>query len=186
MPFSQDADAQIAGINQMIKSQPKMQLYFEDVRPGDLLPGLSKGPITTVHLVRWSAAMENWHKIHYDAKFAVEHDKLPGLLVNGSFKQQFIMQLLKDWAGLAGWAWKARFRFRAMDLVGSTLDVWARVRDTIRLDGYGLVDLELALRNQEGKDTTTGEGVVALPLRDGGRVPYPFIAPPIDPWQKPG
>lgn len=170
----------------MTDRQPATQVYFEDVRAGDALPSLHKGPITTVHLMRWSAAMENWHKIHYDAKFAVEYDKLPGLLVNGSFKQQFILQLLKDWAGLAGWAWKARFRFRAMDLVGSTLEVRGHVRETILLDEYGLVDIELAIANQENKGTTTGEGVVALPLRAGGRVPYPFVPPDVDPWGRAG
>src|SRR3990172_1159590 len=87
------------------ESVPGAQVCYEDVADGAELPRLRKGPLTTVHLMRWSAAMENWHKIHYDQRFAVEHDKLPGLLVNGSFKQQFIAQLLKDWAGPAGWVW---------------------------------------------------------------------------------
>ena len=88
--------------------QPLKQHYFEDVAEGFEPPRLRKGPLTTVHLMRWSAAMENWHKIHYDQQFTVEHDKLPGLLVNGSFKQQFILQYLKDFAGLEGWCWKAK------------------------------------------------------------------------------
>jgi len=67
---------------------------FEDVAIGSDIPGLEKGPLTTAHLMRWSAAMENWHKIHYDKPFAMEHDKLPGLLINGSLKQQFVMQML--------------------------------------------------------------------------------------------
>ena len=41
--------------------------YFEDVAVGLELPGLEKGPLTTAHLMRWSAAMENWHKINYPA-----------------------------------------------------------------------------------------------------------------------
>ena len=92
-------------------------LYFEDVTVGQSIPTLDKGPFTTAHLMRWSAAMENWHKIHYDERFAIEHDKLPGLLVNGSLKQQYVMQLLADWAGPGGWVWKASFQFRAMNQV---------------------------------------------------------------------
>ena len=38
--------------------------------------------------MRWSAAMENWHKIHYDLPFATGHDRLPGLLINGSLQQE--------------------------------------------------------------------------------------------------
>ena len=60
---------------------------------------MHKGPFTTAHLMRWSAAMENWHKIHYDLPFATGHDKLPGLLINGSLKQQFIAQIAEGLGG---------------------------------------------------------------------------------------
>jgi acyl dehydratase len=73
---------------------PNKQLYFEDVEVGMDVPSLTKGPMTTAHIMRWSATMENWHKIHYDTPFAVNHDKLPGVLLNGSFKQQWLAQLL--------------------------------------------------------------------------------------------
>ena len=38
------------------------QLVFEDVEIGQEVPGLEKGPLTTSHLMRWSAAMENWRQ----------------------------------------------------------------------------------------------------------------------------
>lgn len=154
-------------------------ICFEDITLGDEIPVLHKGPLTTAHLMRWSSAIENWHKIHYDLPFATGHDKLPGLLVNGSFKQQFIMQFLKDLVGPAGWVWKVHFQFRAMNLVGESLDVWGRVSGTHRTVDYGLVDLELGIRNAEGKESTPGTAVVALPYRDGPAVPYPFVAPSV-------
>jgi len=163
-------------------TQPE-QIYFEDVSEGFELPRLRKGPLTTVHLMRWSATMENFHKIHYDQQFTVEHDKLPGLLVNGSFKQQFILQHLKDFAGLQGWAWKAKFQFRAMDVVGTTLEVWAKVKRKIPLQDYGLVELDLGIQNLEGRESTPGSALVALPYRGGKAVPYPFVPPATDPWQ---
>jgi acyl dehydratase len=150
---------------------------FEDVKAGDLVPELVKGPLTTAHLMRWSSAMENWHKIHYDRTFAVEHDKLPDLLVNGSLKQQFVMQLLKDYAGPEGWIWKIKFQFRAMDTVGATLIVWARVKSKRRAVRFGLVDLELGIRNGSGVESTPGEATIALPYRDGPALPYPFVPP---------
>ena len=155
---------------------------FEDFDVGAALAVLEKGPLTTAHLMRWSAAMENWHKIHYDQRFAAEHDKLPGLLVNGSFKQQFILQFLKDWAGLEGWTWKAKFQFRAMDVVGTTLEVWGRVARKLPLDDYGLVEIELGIRNLEGRESTPGKALVALPYRGGKKIPYPFVPPAMDPW----
>ena len=152
-------------------------MFYEDVAVGSELPRLAKGPLTTAHLIRWSAAMENWHKIHYDRPFTLEHEKLPGLLINGSLKQQFMLQLLKDWVGPGGWVWKVSFQFRAMNLVEETLSVWGRVSAKRDGPGYGLVDLELGIVNGEDKESTPGKATVALPYRGGAPLPYPFVPP---------
>ena len=152
-------------------------IYYEDVSVGLEIPKLDKGPLTTAHLMRWSAAMENWHKIHYDKPFAIEHDKLPGLLINGSLKQQFIMQLLKDWAGSDGWVWKVSFQFRAMSVVGEKLQIWGRVLDKQDGPRYGLVTLELGIVNDAGMESTPGKATIVLPYRNGKPVPYPFVPP---------
>ena len=158
--------------------QSRACLCFEDVEVGFELPGLTRGPITTMHLMRWSAAMENWHRIHYDQKFSVEHDKLPGLLIAGSLKQQFIVQLLKDWVGRTGWVWKVEFQFRAMNIVDETLHAWARVTGKERAPAYGLVTLDVGIVNGKDKESTPGKATVALPYRGGQPVPYPFVPPP--------
>jgi acyl dehydratase len=152
-------------------------LYFDDVEVGQAVPVLEKGPLTTAHLMRWSSAMENWHKIHYDLPFTLEHDKLPGLLINGSLKQQFMMQLLKDWVGPGGWVWKVSFQFRAMNIAGETLQVWGRVTGKRQAGDMGLVDLEIGITNDKGTESTPGKATVALPLRGGKPLPYPFVAP---------
>jgi len=159
-------------------SRKSTQLYFEDVSVGDEPPRLEKAPLTTMHLMRWSSAIENWHRIHYDEKFSVEHDKLPGLLVNGSFKQNFIVQAMKDWAGLDGWVWKVSFQFRKMDVAGTSLWVWSRVTGKHELKDFGVVELELGIVNEESRESTPGTALIALPYR-GKRVPYPFV-PPVD------
>ena len=151
---------------------------FEGVNVGDEIAPLTKGPLGMALLMRWSAAMENWHRIHYDRTFAKEHDKLPDILINGSLKQQFIVQLLKDWAGRDGWVWKAGFQFRAMNVVDETLTIWAHVTETRDVGDYGLVELELGIRNADGAESTPGSATVALPHKDGPPVPYPFVPPP--------
>ena len=160
-----------------MSTKPAEPRYFEDVAIGEDLPEIQKGPFTTPHLMRWSSAIENWHKIHYDRDFAQQHDKLPDLLVNGSLKQNFLLQICKDWATHHGWPWKVSFQFRAMDVVGTTLFVWGKVKRKLRLPDYGLVDLELGIRNEAGKQSTPGTALVALPYRDGPAVPYPFVPP---------
>ena len=149
---------------------------FEDLSIGDEIPELVRGPLLEPHLMRWSAAIENWHRIHYDQRFTVEHEGLPGLLVNGSWKQHFLVQVVREWAEPDGWLRNISFQFRAMDVVGSTLSAWGRITDLREEDGYGVVTLEIGIRNQEGQQSTPGTATVVLPLRGGPAVPYPFPA----------
>lgn len=154
------------------------QLHFDDVAVGQALPDLVKGPVTGMHLVRWMAAMENWHRIHFDWRFATEHDGLPDVMVNGSWKQHVVAQLLKDWAGVGGWVWKIRFEYREMDLPGDQITAWGRVTGKSEVDGLGYVEVELGLKNSRGLESTRGTAVVVLPKRGGRAVPYPFKPPP--------
>ena len=90
---------------------------------------------------------------------------------------EIIMQALKDWAGPDGWVWKASFQFRAMNIAGETLWVWAKVADKREGPGYGLVDLDIGIVDDQGKESTPGKATVAVRHRDGSPVPYPFVPP---------
>jgi hydroxyacyl-ACP dehydratase HTD2-like protein with hotdog domain len=149
-------------------------LSFESVEIGQTLEPLRKGPMTTSHIMRWSSAMENWHRIHYDWRFATQHDGLPDVLVNGSWKQHVLVQLVKDRLGRGGWLWKLRFRYRAMDVAGDTIIVGAQVRRKDAIDGLGFITLQMSVTNQREVLTTTGWAIGVLPLAGGRRVPYPF------------
>lgn len=151
------------------------QRYFEDVHVGDDLPTVVKGPMSPAHIMRWSAAMENWHRIHYDYPFTTEHDHNPGLLVNGSWKQHVIAQLLDEWAGLDGWVWKMSFQYREMNIQWETLTAWGRVTRTYVRDGNGFVECEIGIRNDAGLESTPGTATVVLPMRGGKPVPYPWV-----------
>src|ERR1041384_5584392 len=94
---------------------------FEDVAVGDVVGPLVRGPMTPMHLFRWSAAIENWHRIHYDDPFAREHDGLPGLLVNGSWKQHVLVQLMREWLEPEGWLGENGFFFPPGDPPGGRL-----------------------------------------------------------------
>ena len=156
----------------------KKQIYFEDVEIGGDVTPLVKGPMTTSHIMRWSAAMENWHRIHYDYHFATQHDGLPNLLVSGSWKQQIMCQLIKDWVGEEGWMWKISFQHRAMNVPGDTLTAWGRVTNKYVKDGLGLVECEIGMKNQNDEDACPGKATAVLPLKGGRKVPYPFVPPP--------
>ena len=149
-------------------------LSIEDIAVGDELPRLVKGPITTAHLVRWAAAMENWHRIHFDWRYATEHDGLPDVVVNGSWKQHVLMQLVTDWAGEAGWLWTDR------------LPVPGDQRARRNAHGVGAGDRPRATRRVRAGDARhrphqrarrgehPGTAVTVWPTREGPPVPYPF------------
>lgn len=149
---------------------------FESVNVDDTID-LLRGPLSSMHLMRWSAAMENWHRIHFDEPFTTGHEKLPGLLINGSLKQQFIMTMLKNWAGRTGWVWRSQFQFRAMNVAGETLTAWAKVTGKRSFADFGVVDFEIGIRNEKGLESTPGTASVALPFAKGPALPYPFRPP---------
>lgn len=159
-----------------MSSKTASPLIFEDLSIGDETTPLVRGPITPSHLMRWSAAIENWHRIHYDLPFATGHDKLPGLPINGTWKQHFLVQMVRQWIGPTGWLWKIDFSFRKLDVVGSTLTAWGKVTDLSVRDGYGYVTCEIGIRNESGEQSTPGTAIAVLPLKGGKPVPYPFVA----------
>ena len=149
-------------------------IYFDDLKAGDTVPTLRRGPVSPAHIMRWSAASENWHRIHFDREYAVAHDKLPNIVINGSWKQNMLVQLLTDWVGETGWLWKIGFQFRGMNLPGETLDVWGKVASLEDHGVYGVATLEIGVRNDIENESTPGTATVVLPKRSGPAVPYPF------------
>lgn len=147
---------------------------YDEVQVGDVLCALRKGAITTTHIMRWSAAIENWHRIHYDHPFATGHDGLPGILINGSWKQHVLVQAVKDGLGVDGWLWKIKFRYKSMDIAGDALSVSVEVQDRQQVDEYGFLTLAITMRNQRDEISTVGHAIGLLPLRNGPPVPYPF------------
>lgn len=151
-----------------------MEYYFEDVEAGADIPSIAKGPMTTMHLMRWSSAIENWHRIHYDQPFASKHDGLPDVLVNGSWKQHVLAQMLKDFAGASGWVRTITFAYRGMDVKGETITAYGRVESKREFGEWGIIECSLGMRNDSGDITTTGTAEVVLQRKCGPAVPYPL------------
>ena len=154
-------------------------LYFDDVELGSQIGSIDKGVMTTTHIMRWSAAIENFHRIHYDHPFATGHDGLPGVLINGSWKQHILIQMLKDSFGPGGWLWKLNFRYKKMDIAGDAVRGAAEVVGKQVIDGLSFVTLRVKLVDQNGTTSTAGTAIGVLPVRGGPAVPYPFVHKPV-------
>ena len=149
---------------------------FEEITVGQELSTLDKGVITTAHIMRWSAAIENFHRIHYDYRFATGHDHLPDVLINGSWKQHVLVQLVKDGLGPGGWLWKMKFRYRKMDVAGDAIRASAEVHAKQEVDGLGFVTLRIVITDQNDAVSTSGWAIGVLPIKGGSAVPYPFAS----------
>ncbi len=144
-------------------SQP--QRHFEDVAVGQKLPVITKGPVTTTHLVRWAAANGNYARIHWDLPFAMFRQNLPNVVVNGSLKNQYFGELLMRFAGEQGWLRRYYIEHRGMDLAGDVLSLSGEVTALTDQGDYGLAECFIELHNQGGNRTAHGNATVALPKR---------------------
>ena len=158
--------------------EKREQQYFEDVETGMDLPVVVKGPMTTTHLIRWAAANGNYARIHWDLPFAQLHQRLPNIVVNGSLKNQYLGQLLLDFAGEEGWFRRFYVEHRGMDFPGDTLTAFGVVTGKRGVNGFGLVDCRVGLRNDRGHQTASGTGTVVLPRRSQQ---LPLVWPE-EPW----
>ncbi|MCY4367007.1 MAG: MaoC family dehydratase N-terminal domain-containing protein [Chloroflexi bacterium] len=141
------------------------QRYFEDVTVGDRLPPVVKGPMTTSHLVRWAAANGNYARIHWDLPFAQMEQGLPNVVVNGSLKNQYLGQLMIDFAGEEGWFKRFFVQHRGMDYPGDVLTASGVVSGKQEAGEFGVIDCVVELTNSRGQQTAAGEASVILPRR---------------------
>ena len=151
-------------------SRELTQRFFEEVVVGDQLPRVVKGPMTTTHLVRWAAANGNYARIHWDLPFAQLQQGLPNVVVNGSLKNQYLGQLMLDFAGEEGWFKRFFVQHRGMDFPGDVLTASGVVTDKREKEGFGLVDCAVELSNSRGRQTAAGQATVVLPKR-GQKLP---------------
>jgi len=151
------------------------QLHWEDVTAGSDIPTLTK-VATTQMLVRWAGASGDFNPLHYDDKSPLVQ-ATGGIIVHGALKRQWLVQLLTDWIGDAGWIRRFSCQYRGMDfprrmasftepLDGETWSCKGTVTDKSEEGDKKLVSCEIWLENGRGQKTTLGTATVMLPSRE--------------------
>ena len=140
------------------------KVYFEDVKVGDELPPLVKGPIQQIQLTRYAGASGDFNPIHQDDEFA-RAAGMGGVFAHGMLSMGFVGQLVTDWAG-AGQVRKLGVRFAGLVRLKETITCRGRVLARSSKDDVNLVDLEVWAENEKGDKVVTGKATVALPARD--------------------
>lgn len=170
-------------------------LYWEDVRVGDELPPLVKGPLTVTNIVGWllgwgspqcptNRMLYSWLHEHPggvlhnpatgidDTLEAAHWDEYfareSGMARGYDFGGQRIAwagHLLTDWCGDSGELVALDARLRAPNYLGDTTWFKASVTTKRQTDSGALVDCHVTGVNQRGDITIIADGTVALPIR---------------------
>jgi acyl dehydratase len=139
------------------------RVYFDDVKVGDELPPLVKGPIKQIQLTRYAGASGDFNPIHQDDEFARDAG-MGGVFAHGMLSMGFVGQAVTDWAG-AGTVRKLGVRFAALVRLKDVVICRGRVVAKSSTAGVHLVDLEVWAENQQAEKVVTGRATVALPAR---------------------
>ena len=139
------------------------KIYFEDVKVGDELPHLVKGPIQQIQLTRYAGASGDFNPIHQDHEFA-KAAGMGDVFAHGMLSMGFVAQAVTDWSG-AGTVRKIGVRFTALVRLKDTVTCKGHVLSKSSKDDVHTVDLEIWAENPRGEKVVSGKAIVALPSR---------------------
>ena len=139
------------------------RVYFDDVKVGDELSPLVKGPIKQIQLTRYAGAAGDFNPIHQDDEFA-KAAGMGGVFAHGMLSMGFVAQAVTDWAG-AGTVRKIGVRFTALVRLKDTVTCKGRVLAKSSKDDVHTVEVEIWAETQKGDKVVTGKATVALPPR---------------------
>lgn len=170
-------------------------LYWEDVKEGDELPPIVRGPLSLMdtmgflvgcgrghtHGVVFKAAMK--HPGHFfrnpEAGGGIEYTGIghhresvakevgvPGTYDYGPQRSAWMCSLVTNWMGDAAFIKRVRTEMRRFNTMGDCTWCQGRVSRKYIKDKHALVDIEIRGENQRGELTTPGLATVILPSRN--------------------
>ena len=142
------------------------ELYFEDVKIGDAMPELSKGPIMKLQHVLYAGASGDFNPLHTDDDFAKAVGMKDGVIAHGMLIMGFVGQAITAWVPRKCLR-KFGVRFAGMTKPGNTITISGTVTDKRQENGENLVFCEVVARDEGGDVKITGNFSAALPLKRG-------------------
>ena len=172
---------------------------WDDVREGDILQPVVKGPLNVTDMICWYSGAGHTYQAHERAErhrrrhpadafvnpktgaqdsAARGHTEqtmarevgMPGGYDVGPQRISWLGHLLTNWAGDDGFVRVLDVKLRRPNIFGDTSWCRGRVVDKRIEDGAALVDVAVWVENQLGETTADGAAVVELPRR-AGRAP---------------
>lgn len=114
--------------------------------------------ITTVQLVKYAGASDDYNRIHYDQHYATQEAGLGGVIAHGMLTMAFMGSAITEWAGSSAFVKHLDARFTAPVRPGDVVCVKASVEQILD------ADVHLALRAMVG-DRTVAAGSAIVERR---------------------
>lgn len=170
--------------------------YWEDVKEGQELPPIARGPLSLMDTMGFLVASGRGHTHGVILKNAVKHPGhffrnpeagggieytgighhresvakevgVPGTYDYGPQRSAWLATLVTNWMGDAGFLKRIKTELRRFNTMGDTQWCKGRIKRKYVQDGYPLVDIEVWAENQRGELTVTnGLATVILPSKD--------------------
>ena len=143
------------------------QLYWDDVREGDLVPPVAMN-ITLQRLVIEAGANRDFSAVHFDRVLA-QQSGAEEVYANNVFIQGMWERCVREYIGVAGRIKKVGpFRIRNFNEIGMTAVTMGKAVRKFQEDRKNLLEMEVWTENdRNGRTVSVGPGpvVVELPLR---------------------
>ncbi len=139
------------------------QLYWEDVKEGDLLP-IEEHPITETCIAEQVSGSQDFYAVHHDRPFAKAAGH-PDIFVNTGFMRGTLGRVVTDWMGDEGWLRKFRMEMRRMNRPGDMMVCTGKVLRKYVEKGEHLVECEVWAENAREGVTTPCRAWVVLPSK---------------------
>jgi len=159
--------------------------YWEDVKIGDELVPVVRGPYSEIEKTAWHAGGHAhnlsdrlnrimWKKIPWaETRMAYGVKVVKRTFAVGQQLEAWRFILLTNWMGDDGFLWKFSAQIRRFVMVGDTTWVKGKVVRKYCDDGKYCVDIDIQNVIQTGAVSVTGGATVILPSRQNGPVVYP-------------
>jgi hypothetical protein len=168
--------------------------YWQDVKEGEALPTMVKGPMTVTGFIAYAQGwgglyiranklawkLQDAHpglgiknrfgipdcpeRVHWEEEFALEVGA-PGAYDYGPERCSWLTHHLTNWMGDDGFLRRATCKIRRHNPEGDLLFIDGKVTRKWTEDGRHLVEIEQSARNQDDELSVLGTGVIELPHR---------------------
>lgn len=141
-----------------------IKVYFEDVKVGDEIPKWVK-QTDFMHWNRYAAVNDEFVYIHMDDESGRNAGNAQGAFGMGNLRWAYLHNMLREWAGDEAEMKEMSVQYRAINQKHDTLTCTGKITEKKTENGENLVRLDINVMNQDGKGTTPGYAVIALPSR---------------------